>query len=403
MIQAIFFFLDELRRNFRLTDAIDIAMISVMLYSGLVWFKETASRRVVIGVTALVMVYFLARAFDLYLTSLLFQAGFAVLVVMLIVIFQEDLRRGFEHIATLGILSGHRRPTEQITRIDTLVETAFALAASKTGALIAVKGREALERHIGGGIALSAQISKPLLLSIFNPAAPGHDGAVVMENDCVDAFGVHLPLSKNRQEIAFRGTRHSAALGLSECSDALIVVVSEERGKVSIAERGILREVSSAVALKRQLEHFFEDRFPKQTEPLWRRLLAQDILLKAFAVILACVGWLLLAYNVGTIQQTFEAPIEYRNVPDYLTLGGTAPTKAQVTLSGSERAYRFLEPASLKISIDLGAGLPGSQIVQITDKNLKLPSNLAMHHVQPQVLWIYLQEKPGAKHREMNQ
>jgi uncharacterized protein (TIGR00159 family) len=397
MIQTTLYFFDELFRNFRLTDAIDIAMISVMLYSGLVWFKETASRRVVIGITALVVVYFLARAFDLYLTSMLFQAGFAVLVIMLIVVFQEDLRRGFERIATWGTLPVQRRTTAQTTDIDTLVEVAFTLAANKVGALIVLKGRDALDRHIGNGVFLAGQPSKSLLLSIFDPHSPGHDGAVVLEQGRVVAFGVHLPLSKNREEIAFRGTRHSAALGLSERSDALVMVVSEERGKVSTAEHGTLRDVPSAVVLHRRLERFFEDRFPKHVEPRWQRFLAHDTLLKAVAVMLACLGWLLFAYDVGTIQQTFEVPIEYRNVPANLSLDGTAPTKAQVTLTGSERAYRFLEPGNLKISVDLGTGFEGSQIVQITSHNLKLPSNLNVHRIQPQVLWINLRQTAGSK------
>lgn len=402
MFKAILYFFDELYRNFRIADAIDIAIISVIFYSGLVWFKETASRRVVIGLTALVVVYFLARAFDLYLTSLLFQAGFAVLVVMLIVIFQEDLRRGFERVATWTVLPSHRQATEHTTDSGTLAEVAFTLASNKTGGLMVVKGRDALERHLGGGVALSGQVSKFLLLSIFNPYAPGHDGAVVWENGRVVSFAVHLPLSKNRQETAFKGTRHSAALGLSECSDALVIVVSEERGTVSLAERGSLKEMPAAAVLQRELERFFQDRFPKQALPLWQRLLVHDTLLKAVAVLLASAGWLLLAYNVGTIQQTFEVPIEYRNIPPELSLEGTVPNKAQVTLAGSERAYRFLEPRSLKISIDLGTGLPGSQIVPITANNMKLPINLSVNRVEPQVLWIHLQKTPSTQ-REPSQ
>ena len=397
MIQSTLYFLDELRRNFQLTDAIDIGMISVILYSGLIWFKETASRRVVVGIMALVIVYFLARAFDLYLTAMLFQAGFAVLVIMLIVVFQEDLRRGFERIATWGTIRGQRHTTVQTTDIETLVEVAFTLAANKVGALIVLKGREALERHVSNGVPLSGQPSKSLLLSIFDPHSPGHDGAIMLEQGRVVAFGTHLPLSKNREEIAFRGTRHSAALGLSECSDALIIVVSEERGKVSTAERGILQDVQSAVVLNRRLERFFADRFPKHTEPRLQRFLAHDTLLKTVAVSLACLGWLLFAYDVGTIQQTFEIPIEYRNISANLSLDSTAPTKAQITLTGSERAYRFLDPGSLKISVDLGTRTQGSQIVQITGDNLKLHSNLNVHRIQPQVLWISLRETASTK------
>jgi uncharacterized protein (TIGR00159 family) len=392
MLQTFFYFFDELYRNFRLTDAVDIAIISVLFYSLLVWFKESASRRVVIGVTVLLVVYFLARAFDLYLTSLLFQAGFAVLVIMLIVVFQEDLRRALERVASWGPLTNQRFSAVHTTDIDTLVESAFALASNKTGALIAIKGREALERHVQGGIALAGNVSKPLLLSIFDAHSPGHDGAVVIDQGRVVHFGAHLPLSKNRKEITYRGTRHSAALGLSESSDAFVIVVSEERGVVSLAERGILKELASPAVLKRQLEWFFQDRFPQAPGPTWKRLLAYDVRLKALAVGLACIGWLLLAYNVGTIQQTFEVPIEYRNIPPTLALDETVPNKAKVTVSGPERAYHFLDPNSLKISIDLGVSPVGSQVLQITEKNLKLPSSLTLRRIEPQVLWITLRK-----------
>jgi len=392
MLQTIFYFFDELYRNFRITDAVDIAIIAALFYSMLVWFKETASRRVVIGVTVLLIVYFLARAFDLYLTSLLFQAGFAVLVIMLIVVFQEDIRRALERVASWGPLTSQLSAAAQTTDIDTLVEVAFDLAASKTGALMVVKGRDALERHVQGGIPLAGTTSKQLLLSIFDAHSPGHDGAVIMDQGRVARFGAHLPLSKNRKEITFRGTRHSAALGLSECSDALVIVVSEERGVVSVAERGMLKEVSSPAVLKRQLEWFFQDRFPQSTEPMWKRLLAHDVRLKALAVLLACIGWLMLAYNVGTIQQTFEVPIEYRNIPPNLALDETVPNKARVTLSGPERAYHFLEPATLKISVDLALSSVGSQVFPITEKNLKLPSSLSLRRIEPQVLWITLRK-----------
>jgi uncharacterized protein (TIGR00159 family) len=336
------------------------------------------------------IVYFLAQAFDLYLTSMLFQAGFAVLVIMLIVVFQEDLRRALERVASWGTLAHQRAIAAQTTDIDTLVEVAFVLAANKTGALIVIKGRDALERHIHGGVPLAGNTSKPLLLSIFDAHSPGHDGAVIIDQGYAARFGVHLPLSKNRKEIIFRGTRHSAALGLSECTDALVIVVSEERGVVSVAERGILKELTSPAVLKRQLEWFFRDRFPQPTEPMWKRLLAHDVRLKALAILLACIGWLMLAYNVGTIQQTFEVAIEYRNIPLNLALDEAVPNKARVTVAGPERAYHFLEPTTLKISIDLSVSAIGSQVIQITEKNLKLPTSLSIRRIEPQVLWITL-------------
>ncbi len=255
MIETSLLFLDELRRTFRIVDAVDILLVSVFLYGSLLWFQRTASRGVLSGVTALAAVYFIARGLDMYLTALAFHTTFAVLLFILVVVFQEDLRRLLEHISALRSVR-FRQSTEIDLDLNELVESMFHMARSRTGALIVLKGREPLARHLHGGVALGGRISKPLLYSIFDAHTPGHDGAVVLDQDRIEQFAAHLPISRNSQEIAGRGTRHSAALGLSECSDSLTIVVSEERGVVSVAESGDLSEIATATDLEQRLKDF---------------------------------------------------------------------------------------------------------------------------------------------------
>ena len=151
MASSVLSFLRDLPGSFRVADAIDIALIALILYATLVWFRQTTSRRVLVGVTLLSTIYFVARTFDLYLTSQLLNAGFAVFVVILVVIFQEDFRRAFERIATIGSLEFLQRSSLATPDADLLVAAAFDLASKRHGALIVLHGADPLARHTHGG------------------------------------------------------------------------------------------------------------------------------------------------------------------------------------------------------------------------------------------------------------
>ncbi|MBI3322295.1 MAG: DNA integrity scanning protein DisA nucleotide-binding domain protein [Candidatus Omnitrophica bacterium] len=379
-------FLKELAENFRLADFFDIAIIAFLLYSALIWFKRTASRSVLIGISVLGVVYLMARTYDLVLTSLLFHALFAVLLVALVIIFQEDVRRAFEQIAAWGTFRERRRSARS-GMVDPLIEAVSTLAANRTGALIVIKGREPLDRHVEGGIPLQGKLSKLLLYSIFDPHSPGHDGAVLLEGERVVKFGAHLPLSKNMTEVGMRGTRHSAALGMSECSDSFVIVVSEESGALSVAEAGRLRAMTSAAELKGRLEQFYASRFPMEAEPEWKRLFKQNARIKVFSLFLACAFWFLFAYRAETVQRTYDVPIEYRNLPGGWILEGWRPVGARVTLSGRARSFELLNPASLIISVDLADLREGSQEVILTPEILKKsPASLSVTRIEPNII-----------------
>lgn len=389
MNETIYSIFNEFSNAFRLVDALDILLVSVFLYAALLWLRQIASRSVMIGVFALGLLYFIARGADMYLTSLAFHTTFAVLLFVLIVVFQEDLRRLFAQLSAFQPI-GSKSAAGSDAVINDIVEVAFDLAASKTGGLIVLQGREPLERHLHGGIPLHGQVSKPLLYSIFDSSSPGHDGAVIIQNYQVEQFATHVPSSTNTREIAGRGTRHSAAIGLSECSDALVVVVSEERGVVSLAESGKLKAIASPNELKRRLLN--SAAIAGESKPIlgWKQHLFQHGRLKVMAVGIALISWVVLAYDPHTVQRTFIVPIEYRNLSSALVLDERAPDEARITLSGSERNFRFLEPSSLKVSIDLSGAAEGFQQVSITDRSIRLPLNLAPYRIEPRIIFLNL-------------
>lgn len=287
---------EELSRNFRIADLLDIGIISFCIYSAIAWFRHTTSRSVVIGVLLLTGVFLLARTFDLYLTVLLFQAFFAVFLVALVVVFQEEIRRAFERIALWGTFRDRRR-FAALPGIDALLEGISTMATGRTGVLIVIRGREPLDRHVEGGIPLYGRVSKPLLYSIFDPHSPGHDGAVLIEGDRLTKFGAHLPLSKNLDQIGALGTRHAAALGMSECSDAFVIAVSEERGTIHVAQDGRIALIRSVAEMKDRLERFYAERVRQEMKSGFQRSFRQNARTKLFSVLLACLAWYLIAYH----------------------------------------------------------------------------------------------------------
>jgi diadenylate cyclase len=376
----------ELASAIRLADVIDVIVVSTFVYATITWVRGARSRFVLRGFATLVALYFVARLLDMYLTLVLFQAGITVALLALVVIFQEEIRRAFERIATTGLLRGERpSAAASLEMLGPLVEATWSLAQTRTGALIVLRGREPLERHTTGGILLEGRFSQPLLFSIFDASSAGHDGAVILEDGRIGKFAVHLPLSTRVEEGARLGTRHTAALGLSERSDALVVVVSEERGTVSVARGGTLSEQSSAAELHRRLSDFLAEVAPRERKKPWRRLLAKNMGTKALSVALAVLAWLVVfGQQSETVARTYKVPIVYRDVPDGWILDDLEPLESQITISGKSRAFELLNPATLRLSLDGTSLKPGRQTIKLAPSQLDLPSGFTVHEIEPQ-------------------
>lgn len=383
------------RLEFRVADALDIAAVAVLVYWLLVWFRQSASRSLVLGVAAVTGLYFLARTLDMVMTSLVYQTAFAATLVVLVVLFQEELRRFFERIAHWGSL-GQLRPKTAVLveRVDALVEGIMSMAGRRIGALIVLVGQEPLQRHLHGGIPLSGEITLPILYSIFDPHSVGHDGAVLIENERIAQFGAHLPISTNHRLLKGRGTRHAAALGIAERSDALVIVVSEERGIVSVAEANRIDEVATAGELKDRIDHFLEDRFPTKLESTWKRFLTRNGPLKLLALAMATTIWFALALTTEEVQTSFVVPIEYQNLPENAQLDRSSPVQALVTLSGSQRDFRLLDPEVLRIGVDLSQMEDPVDTIFLSEEDVSRPPNFRVDRIQPDEIRARLMRKP---------
>ena len=391
MIASVLTFIYTLYDHMRLADILDIAIIAAFLHLALLWLKQRASYTVIMTIGLVAWLYVFAYLLGMHLTLFLFQTGLTATLVALVLIFQEDIRRGFDCFATRGMVSRQRHLPVLAQPIEALVETMTTLADDKIGALVVIRGREPLERHLHGGVVVNGHISLPLLYSIFHPHSPGHDGAVVLEGSQVVKLGVHLPLSAHLEEVGRAGTRHTAALGLAERSDALVLVVSEERGTISVAEQGKLLAIDSAADLREHLERFYHEMWPTTVPTPYRwQWVRRHLGSKLAALCIAGLLWLLFGFHLETIQRTFMVPIVYQHLPSDWIIEEPKPVTARVTLSGWERMFDF-DANTLAISVDMKNVIEGTQEVLITEANLKKPRDLAVTQIEPRRinLWAY--------------
>ena len=249
-------------------DIVEIVIIAVMLYYVLVWFRKTRAWTLFKGLVVLLIFLLFAAMFQMNTILWLFSRLLNFAVIALIIIFQPELRRALESlgrnnpIAFFSNLDFSRTDEERFSQktINELVRACFEMGRAKTGALIVIEKEILLDEYIRTGIRLDAAISNQLLLNIFEKNTPLHDGAIIIRQNRIIAATCYLPLSDNMQLSKSLGTRHRAAVGISEVSDSLTLIVSEENGSVSIAERGrILRNLTEQELKARLREHSGRD------------------------------------------------------------------------------------------------------------------------------------------------
>ena len=223
--------------SFNLIDLIDITLVTWVFFKVYQYFKETRAGQMLIGLVILLISSFLFNSFGLSAMSWLVNQFQTVWVVAFVILFQPEIRR-------LLIYVGQTRFFQRIFKMGTsrsleaIVDASLQLCYKKWGGLIVIQRETGLRSYKEASVQLKAEVSTPLLLSIFNPESPLHDGAVILQNTLIEAAGCILPLTESQMILPEMGTRHRAALGITEESDAIVVVVSEERGTISTAENG---------------------------------------------------------------------------------------------------------------------------------------------------------------------
>jgi diadenylate cyclase len=251
----------ELFRQLRWQDLVDIILMSIILYRLLLIIKGTKAVQMLIGLGVLLIASLLSRYFELYTIDWLIQSFWAQIVIALVIIFQPEIRRALAQMGETQFLQF--TSAEELKSLEEIVRATIALSNRKIGALIAIERDTSLKDFVEMGTPLDAKVSKEVLLSIFHPTSPIHDGAVVIKGNRIVAAGCFLPITMSPEIGKALGTRHRAGLGLTEETDAVVIIVSEETGVVSMAMSGKLESRLDMGALRNTLTELFTTKVKK--------------------------------------------------------------------------------------------------------------------------------------------
>ncbi len=250
---------------FRWQDVVDILAVAFVIYQLISIIKGTRSVQMVLGLIIMTIVYFLARILDLSTLMWLMQTFLSSLLLIVIIVFQQDIRRALTQV---GKTPFQKNMDFADKDLDEIIRTVFYLAKRRIGALIVIERETGLREFVESGFELDARLTKELLISIFMPVSPLHDGGVIVSNGRIRTAGCILPLSQNPYINKKYGTRHRAAIGLSEETDAVIVVVSEETQEISVVRNGALTRLNDEISLSNSLRAIFINK--EGSSPTWK-------------------------------------------------------------------------------------------------------------------------------------
>ena len=266
------------------TDIIEIVIIAFVIYNVMVWIKNTKAWVLLKGI--IIVVIFALIAYILNLKTILWIAGktISVGIIALVIIFQPELRRALEQLGRKKILFGlfrfndGREEGERFSSktAEEIVRACFDMGAAYTGALIVIEQDMVLEEYEKTGITVDGLVTSQLLINIFEHNTPLHDGAVIIRGDRVVAATCYLPLSDNNNLNKALGTRHRAGVGISEVTDSMTIIVSEETGKVSVAVGGELIHDIDADSLRNKLEYLRRRTIDVKSFKIWRGRLKHE-------------------------------------------------------------------------------------------------------------------------------
>ncbi|WP_457577612.1 diadenylate cyclase CdaA [Desulfomarina sp.] len=244
----------EFFRYFRWQDILDILVVAFIIHQLISIIRGTRSVQMVVGIGILTIIYFLASVLDLSALLWVMQNFLSSILLIVIIVFQQDIRRALTQVGR----SPFQKHIEIVDKqMEEIIRTLFYLAKRRIGALIVIERETSLGDFIESGFKLDAVLTKELLISIFMPASPLHDGAVLISAGRIQHAGCILPLTQNPYINKRYGTRHRAAIGLTEETDAVVLVVSEETQEISIVRHGALTTIEDEIGLNKSLQAIF--------------------------------------------------------------------------------------------------------------------------------------------------
>jgi uncharacterized protein (TIGR00159 family) len=378
----------DLLHLFRWQDALDILILTYIFYRLYLWLRKKKALRMILAILALPIFYILAKWVDLPLSVWGLQNLWPVILVVLVVIFQEEIREVLGNVSLPSFFFGR---SERLTSeaIDKLVEATFQMADKRIGGLIVLQNGDDLDELVHEKTPLDAEINEDLLISLFNPQSPLHDGAVIIQGDRIRYAAAVLPLCKSISLPKEWGTRHRAGVGITEISDAECIIISEERREVLLASKGALKKTEKREDLKQNLVHVPPVQEKEDGEKVWPKRLLKDLPQKALFLFLVCLLWV---FVIGIRQGEvgFNIPIEYYSIPQNLVISGEPPKEVNVRLKGSQRLLASLKPDQIRVRVDLSNVRKGNNQISLSEANIDRGPGISVANFYPRNLRLQL-------------
>lgn len=381
--------------SIRVQDVIDVLFLTFITYYLYLWFRGTKALKALIGLLALGMVFTIAQTWGLFLTTWVFQILWQVLIILLIILFQPEIRQVLERVNPFSRQSWRKFPI-QGHWAESLADACFRMSRRRIGALIVVERDDRVNELLSGGVPVLGDPAPELLLSIFNKKAPLHDGAVIVRRGKVVSAANYLPLSTSDELPRHWGTRHRAAMGLSEKSDAWTIVVSEERGDVALARRGVMGDIESADSLKDTLVKDLERSNAEADAGLFKHLrlmFTRRWAIKLGTFALVCVVWLVFA-GQQDFEASFTVPVTVENLPPDMLITESQKPAVTLTVRGLRKDASVLSYRNVQVKLDLTLASAGRRTYRISKYNIELPiESVDILKIDPTEIKFSIQEK----------
>jgi diadenylate cyclase len=371
--------------SFRWQDILDILLNSYILFRLYVLFRGTNVVRMLMAIGLLWILERMARRMGLIVTSWAIQGIIAAAALIVIIVFRNDIAGVFQARSFKSFFWGIPRRQNQ-TPTEIIADSVFELARYKLGALIVLPLKKGIEEVVHGGVQWQGRLSREMLMSIFWHGTPVHDGAAIIQGNQVVKVAAILPLSINDGLPSYFGTRHRAAVGLTELTDALVIVVSEERGEVTLFKDKSIIPVKDNIVLDRLLRQYVGAGPVKNGA-------RREILELCLAGVVCLAGvttiWSSFARGVETFK-TLDVPVEFVNRDPKMEIISASISSVNLQISGSGSLIRSISPDQVKVKINLANAEAGKNQVTIARDGIVLPPGIELKQLDPQKLEVDL-------------
>ncbi|GIW66953.1 MAG: hypothetical protein KatS3mg095_0851 [Candidatus Parcubacteria bacterium] len=384
----------SLINNIKIKDVIDMMLLSILIFIIISIISKTNSYKIIFGFIAILILFLYTSWSNLYLTNNFLQFILPFIILSLAIIFQKEFRVLLEQVSI--ILPKRKKIFYREKIINDILKAVNFLAQNKIGATLVLEKNVNLNNLIYDGKLLDSELNSEIIISIFNKNSPLHDGAVIIKDNKIKYASAYLPLSENNISNIRLGTRHKSALGLSEISDAIVIIISEESGNISVAENCNLIYKVSYDYLKEILLKYYSFR-KKSIEILKDNLenLIKTLSIFLISVIISLSGWIINNYNKIKIQKIIEIPIEFANLKDGYIIKNINYHKINILISGDENNIKNEKFENVKVKLALTNFEPGYYNINVNkDDIFNLPKDIEILQINPDKIKFQIIEIP---------